>query len=118
MSLATARNIVIIAALAALVDLVPGGGTGANVALQAASLVFVAVIGWFLVVLYRQHRATLYGLGDQRRALLYVAAAVAVVTLTDTGRLWATSGGSVLWLVLIAAAAYAVFAVFWAARRY
>lgn len=118
MSLATARNIAVILVIAALVALVPGGGTGANVALQAASLLFVGCIGWFAFVMYRQNRASLYGLGDRRRALVYGAIAVAVVTLTDTTRLWSTPAGSIAWLVLIGAAIYAVFAVYWAARRY
>lgn len=118
MSLATARNIAIVLVLAALVAVVPGGGTGANFALQAASLAFLAALGWFASIMYRQHRATLYGLGDRRRALLYVAVGVAAVTLTATTRLWSTGTGSVVWLVLIGAAAYAVFAVLWAARRY
>jgi hypothetical protein len=118
MSLATVRNIVIILAIAALVDVLPGGGTGASVALQAVYLVFLATLVWFAVVMYRQHRATLYSLGERRRALLYVAVAVAVVVLTGTTRMWQTSAGQVAWLVLLGAAVYAVIAIFWAARRY
>ena len=118
MSLATARNIAIVLVLAALVALIPGGGTGATVAIQAVSLTFVATLGWFASVMYRQHRSTLYSLGDRRRALLYVALGVAAVTLTGTTRLWSTAGGSVAWLLLIGGALYTVFAIFWAARRY
>jgi|SRR5579884_1165109 len=118
MSLATVRNIVIVLFLAALVALVPGGGTGATVALQAASLAFLACVGWYAMVMYRQHRAALYGLGDVRRAILYAAIGVAVLTLTATPRLWATAAGSVAWLVLLGAAAYAAIAVVWSARRY
>ncbi len=118
MSLATARNILIVLAIAALVAIVPGGGTAAAVAGQAAGLVFLALIAWLGTIQYRQHRSTLYGLGDRRRAILYVAAGVAMLTLTATSRLWATGLGSVVWLALIAGAAYAVFAVFWAARKY
>lgn len=118
MTLATARNILIILAIAALVAVIPGGGTGATVALQAASLLFLATLGWFASVMYRQHRAELYSLGDRRRALLYVALGVAAVVLTGTSKLWSTSAGSVAWLVLIGAAVYAVVAVVWTARKY
>jgi predicted membrane channel-forming protein YqfA (hemolysin III family) len=68
--------------------------------------------------MYRQHRTNLYSLGERRRALLYVAVAVAVVVLTGTTRMWQTSAGQVAWLVLLGAAVYAVIAIFWAARRY
>jgi hypothetical protein len=118
MSLATARNIAIVLVIAALVVVIPGGGTGASFALQAASLAFLATLGWFAVISYRQHRSAIYSLGDGRRAIVYVALAVATVTLTDTSRLWKTGAGSVAWLLLLGAAAYAVIAIVWAARKY
>ena len=112
------RNILIVAAIAALVVLVPGGGTGANVAIQAVSLVFLGALAWVASVMYRQHRMELYGLGDTRRAIVYAALAVAALTLTATRRLWETGAGSAVWLVLMAGAAYAIFAVAWSARKY
>lgn len=118
MSLATARNIAIVLVIAALVVVIPGGGTGATVALQAASLAFLATLGWFAAVMYRQHRAAIYSLGDGRRAIVYLALAVAAVTLTDTSRLWKTGAGSIAWLVLIGGAAYAVISIVLAARKY
>jgi hypothetical protein len=80
--------------------------------------VFLATLGWFAMTMYRQHRLSLYGLGDRKRAILYAAIAVATLTLTGTSRLWSTSAGSVAWLVLIGAAVYAVVAIVWSARRY
>lgn len=118
MTLATARNIAIVLAIAALVAVIPGGGNGANVALQAVYLVFLATLGWFAAVMYRQHRTTLYGLGERRRVILYVALAVGALVLTGTSLMWRSSAGSVAWLVLLGAAAYAVIAVFWSARKY
>ncbi len=116
--LKTVRNIVIVLAIAAVVVIVPGGGTGASVVSQAVSLAFLAALAWFASVMYRQHRVTLYSLGDGRRAILYVAAGVAAVTLTGTHRMWSSSAGQVAWLVLMGGAIYAAFAVIWAARKY
>lgn len=118
MSRATARNILIVLAIAALVVALPGGGTGATVALQAVSLAFLATLGWFASIMYRQHRTALYSVGDKRRAVLYAAGAVAAVVLTGTSRLWQTGAGSLVWLVLIGAAVYAVIAIALAARKY
>jgi hypothetical protein len=114
----TIRNILIVLAIAAVVALVQGGVTAANVAIQAISLAFLGTIIWFLSMTYRQHRVTLYSLGDGRRALLYVALAVGTLTLTATSRLLGTGAGSVAWLLLLAGSAYAVFAVLWSARKY
>lgn len=116
--LLAARNIAIVLAIAALVVLVPGGGSGASFALQAVSLLFLGVIGWFGYFSYRQHRLSLYGLGDRRRAVLYASVGLVVLTLTATSRLFNTTAGRVVWLLLLVAAAYAAFAVVWSARRY
>lgn len=113
------RNVAIILALAAVVDYAPGGGTASRVVIQAVSLIFLACIAWFLSIGYRQHRVTLYSLGDGRRAALYGAVGVAVVTLSATPRLWNAGGvGVLVWLVLVGGAAYTVLAILWAARSY
>jgi DNA-binding FadR family transcriptional regulator len=114
----TVRNVLIVLVIAALVVIVPGGGTGASVATQTVSLAFLAAIAWFAMLMYRQHRVSLYGLGDGRRAILYIAVGVAAVTLTATSRLWHSGAGSVAWLLLMGGAVYAVFAIVWAARKY
>lgn len=118
MNLNTARNILIVLVIAALVVIVPGGGTGASVATQAVSIVFLGALGWFASIMYRQHRVDLYSLGDRRRGALYAAVGVGTLALTATSRMWATSGGSVAWLLLVGGAAYTVFAVVWSARKY
>ena len=116
--LTTLRNISIVLVIALLVVLIPGGGTGASVAQQAIYLAFLACIWWFASMMYRQHRMALYSLGERRRAVLYIALAVAFLTLTGTTRLWATGAGTIAWCVLLAGAAYAVFAIIWSARQY
>jgi hypothetical protein len=112
------RNIVIVLALAALVVAIPGGGDGAQTAIQAVSLLFLGALAWFVSVLYRQHRSELYGLGDHRRAALYIACGVGVLTLTAFSKMWATAAGELAWFALMVAAVYTVFTVIWSARRY
>ncbi len=112
------RNIAIVMAIAALVVLIPGGGTGANFALQAVSVLFLAVVGWLIYTMYRQNRLALYSLGVWRRAVLYGSAGLLVLTLTDASRLLQTTTGKVVFLLLLLLAAYGTFAVVWSARRY
>jgi hypothetical protein len=116
--LATLRNVVIVAALAAVVALVPGGGTGASVAIQAISLTFLAALAWVGMLMYREHRLSLYSLGDGRRAIVYSAVGVIALTLTATNRLWQSVGGKLAWFALLVGAVYAAAAVVFAARRY
>jgi hypothetical protein len=118
LNFAALRNVLIILALAALVVFVPGGGSGASVATQILSLGFLGALAWFASIMYRQHRAELYGLGDRRRAALYAALGVAALTFTATSRLWSTAAGELVWFVLVVGAAYTVFTVVWSSRRY
>jgi hypothetical protein len=114
----TVRNILIVLALAAVVGTLSGGVTAANVAIQAVTLVFLGTLVWFASLMYRQHRSTLYSLGEGRRALLYIAVGVGTLTLTATSKMWNSGGAaSVAWLVLLGGAAYTVFAVLWSARK-
>jgi hypothetical protein len=115
---ATLRNVLIVFALAALLVLIPGGGTGASVATQALSLAFLGALVWFASLMYRQHRVELESLGDRKRAILYAALGVAFLTITASSRLWHTGGGIIVWFVLVGAAVYAVLAVVLSARRY
>jgi drug/metabolite transporter (DMT)-like permease len=110
-------NIAIVFALAAIVAVVPGGGTGADVVLQAVSVIFLGALAWVAAIYYREHRISLLALGTARRAVLYGALAALAVTLTATDRLWHTSAGSVAWLVLMGASLYAGGSVLWSARR-
>lgn len=118
MSAETVRNIAIVLVIAALVAFVPAASNGAGVLISAVSLAFLAAIGWIASIMYREHRSELYSLGDGRRAALYAALGVLALTLTATPQLWATSAGSVAWLLLVGAGVYVSCAVIWAARRY
>jgi hypothetical protein len=112
------RNIVIVLAVAAIVAIVPGGGSGASVVIQVISLAFLASIAWIASRLYREHRVAIYSLGNTRRAVVYGAVAVAILTFTASPRLLQTGAGSVAFLLLLAGSAFAVFRVVRSAREY
>jgi hypothetical protein len=117
-SLATARNVAIVLALAAAVAFVPGGGTTGGILSQILSIVFLAGLAFLGYRLYCEHRVTLYGLGDRTRAILYVSAALAVLALVGAGKLWDTGGGTLAWFALVGGAAFGLYHVVRSARTY
>ena len=115
---ATARNVLIILALAALVMLVPGGGNASAAILQSLLIAMLGAIAWFGVRLYREHRTDIYSLGDRNRGILYASAGLLALTVTATDRLWATGPGTIVWIALVALACYGVYHVFRVSREY
>src|SRR5215469_9192301 len=72
------RNIAIILTIAAAVYLLPGGGRAANTFESALWAAFGVGIAYLGLRLYREHRVTLYSLGDRYRALFYGAIGLGV----------------------------------------
>jgi hypothetical protein len=114
----TARNVLIVLALAAAVALIPAGGFAASLLLWVLGLAFWGIFAWFGARMYREHRMSLFMLDDRMRALLYISIGAAVLTVSATKRLWGTPAGVVAWFVLIGGASYGVFAVWQYSRRY
>ena len=118
MSLSTLRNIAIIAALAAIVHFVPGGGDGADLISQILTAVFTVAIAFFLARLYMQMRTDIFGLGDRFRFALYAALGVIIVTLAASRRLFDTGPGALAWFALMGGAAYTLYLVWRQYRAY
>lgn len=115
---AAARNVAILLALAAVLMLAPGGGNAGNAILEALLVAMLGALAWLAVRLYREHRTDLYSLGERNRGLLYAAAGLATLTLTATGKLWATGPGTVFWFALLGLAGYGAYYVFRVSRQY
>jgi hypothetical protein len=114
----TARNVAIVLVLAAAVAFIPGGGTTAGlVGGILSTLIFVSLV-FFAYRFYREHRLELDGLGDRWRGLLYGAIAAVVLALAALPRLQDTSGGTLVVVVVLGAAAYAFYAVWRHYRDY
>jgi hypothetical protein len=113
------RNVLIVLLIAAAVYALPGGGTTASVVGELISIAFAVGVGLLLVRLYREHRVTLFGLGDKHRGLLYGALATLLFAAAAARRMFDEGGAfALLWVVLVAGASYALYLVWRQYREY
>jgi hypothetical protein len=112
------RNVAIILLIALAVDLIPGGGDAADTLREALYLAFLGALAWGASRLYREHRMSLYSLGDRNRAVLYISLAVITVALIAKARMWETVAGEFVWIVLVVGAVLAIVETVRAARSY
>ena len=113
------RNFLIIVVLALAVWLLPGGNTGSATIYNVLTIVLTAGLMFFAYRLYMEHRATIFGLGDRQRAILYGCVAMIAFALIATSKLWNQGGlGALLWFGLIGLAAYGMYTVWRAYQEY
>jgi hypothetical protein len=115
---ATVRNVLIIVALAAVVAFVPGGGDSASFIAAFLSIAITASIVMIIARLYREHRLTLFSLGDRHRALLYGALGAFVLAMASRDRLFDSGAGTAVWFVAVCGVAGALYAVWRHFRAY
>ena len=106
----------IVALVALVLVVLPGGGSALDVLLTALTIVFFASIALLVARLYRQYRLDIETLEPNVRLALYGSLAIALLTFTGTQRLFDAGGaGVLLWFALLALASYGLF---WAWTRY
>jgi hypothetical protein len=106
-----ARNLGIIMLLALIVAFLPSGDNFAEALLTALTMGLLAGVAWMIYTFSRQNQMTLATLTDGRRALLYGAVGLIVLLIAGSDRLFATGGGTLLWILLLAVAAAAIWRV-------
>ena len=112
----TARNVAIVAVIAAAIAFLPGGGDVAAVVSRTLGLAFAGVIllaGWWA---YRRFALDLAALPHGFRALLYAALGALVLAVAGWTKLSATSSGSIVLVLMLGASAVALYTV-WRAHR-
>ena len=113
------RNVLIIVVLALAVWLLPGGDTGTNTVYNLLTVILTAGLIFFAYRLYMEQRATIFGLGDRQRGILYGCVALAAFALIATSKLWDEGGlGALLWFGLIGLAAYGMYTVWRTYQEY
>jgi hypothetical protein len=117
-SLTTLRNIGIIALVALMVAVIPGGSDTAELVLGILSLCFLAALGFPGYRLYMENKFTLWSMSDRHRALLYGGVATATATLIATDRLFNSGLGTILWFALLGGSVFSVYHAWVESRRY
>jgi hypothetical protein len=116
--LQTLRNVAIIAALAAAIDFLPGGGNAAAAVMSTLTLIFLAAIAWFVYRLYKEQQLTLATLTDARKAGLFGAVGAIALLIVAYDEFSSWRGGVVLWVALMAACVAAIFLIWRRATTY
>lgn len=106
----------VIALVALVLVVLPGGGNALDAVLTLLTIAFFAAIALLVARVYRQYRLDIETLDSNIRLALYGSLAIALLTFTGTDRLFnAGGGGALLWFALLALASYGLF---WAWTRY
>jgi hypothetical protein len=112
------RNVAIIMVLAFGVAFLPGGGNLADAVWTALTMGLLAGIAGMVYTLSRENQLTLATLSDKRRAILYGAIGMLALLIAGTDKLFSTGGGTLLWIVLLAASVAAIWKVWMEANTY
>jgi drug/metabolite transporter (DMT)-like permease len=112
----TAWKFGLIALIALVFVVLPGGGNALDVVLTILTIAFFAAIALLVARMHRQYRLDIESLDTSIRLALYGSLAIAILTFTGTDRLFDGGGAGVLvWFALLAVASYGLF---WAWTRY
>lgn len=112
------RGLGIVALIALAIVLLPGGGEGLDLFVDALTCLFLAAIattGWRL---YNSQQFWLNALSDTLRATLYGAIAVALFAIAADPRFETLRGGGLLQIVVLVGCGGAVYWVWRESRRY
>src|SRR3954453_15170121 len=112
------RNVAIVMVLALAVAFAPNGGNFVDAVFTALTMGFLAGIAWMLYTLSRQNQLTLATLSDRRRAVFYSAFGMLALLVAGADKLFASGGGTLLWILLLAASVAAIWKVWMEANTY
>ncbi len=115
----TARNIAILALIAASVAFLPGGGQAAEAVIAVLMIAFLATLGFAARQVYRDNRLTFDTLPDDQRAVLLGSLGVLVLMIAGADEMLGGGGlGAVLWVTLAACAVLAIVGVWTRSHSY
>jgi hypothetical protein len=113
-----ARNVAIIAVLALVVDLAPGGGNAATAILTAITIIFLGLIAYSVFLAYRQNQLAWLALSERQRNAVVISLGVLAFALAGFDEMLSTGLGTLAWAALVAASAVALWRTFIDSRSY
>lgn len=116
--LQTLRNILIIALLALLLTVAPGGGNFVSALLTTLSLIFAAALGLLLARLWQQTALTRDSMSDRQRWIFYGALGAIALMIAGIDELLDSGLGSVLWIAVVATSGWLLFTTWREANSY
>lgn len=114
----TARNVLILIVIAAIVAFLPGGGETAGLVLALLSIGITVAFVLLGIRFYRENRVAIFSLGDKHRAIAYGSLGALVVAFAGRSKLTETALGSVVLVLLFAGAVAGAYAVWRHHRSY
>jgi hypothetical protein len=109
----------VVALIALVLVVLPGGGNALDVVLTLLSIVFLAAICFLGYRLYRQYQIDIDTLEPSTRLALYGSIGLAVLTVVATNRLFDVGGaGIIAWFALLALCSYGLYWVWTQYRSY
>jgi drug/metabolite transporter (DMT)-like permease len=106
----------VVALVALVIVVLPGGGNVLGVLLTLLSITFLATIAFLGYRLFRQYRFDIETLEPNVRLTMYGAIGLAIITFVATNRLFDAGGlGVLLWFALLALCSYGLY---WTWARY
>jgi hypothetical protein len=114
----TLRNIAIIAAIAAVIALAPGGGAAADTLFAVLSMVFLWTLGFFVYRFYMENQLTIATLSEARRGVLLGSLGLIALLIAGSPKMTATPRGTLAWLVLLGVSLFAIARIWVDANSY
>jgi uncharacterized protein involved in cysteine biosynthesis len=109
----------VVALIALVLAVLPGGGNAVNVVLAALSIVFLAAIAFLGYRLYHQYHLDLDALDANLRLALYSSIGLAILTIVATHRLFDVGGAGIVgWFALLGLCSYGIYWVWVQYRSY
>ncbi len=116
--LTTARNVAIIALLALILTVAPGGGNLVNAVFAALTLTFLAAMGMLAGQTWKRTSLTRDVMTEKQRMIFYGSLGAIALMVAGADEMFNTGGGTVAWLLIVGTSGYLAFTTWRQASSY
>ena len=103
------RNVAIIALIALVLTVLPGGGNLTDGVLTALSLILLGAIALLAVRFWHESSLTRDTMTDRQRAMVYGSLGAIALAIVGTDELFDSGAGTIAWLVILGLSGWLIF---------